>query len=186
MANQSILAAFERLWQHTVAMLGNKSDVSHNHDEEYYTKFEIDDETSAIWDETNTLKSSINELNELWESQIDGEYTISVGETIELACLAEDAKWGTPIVSGGTYDCGNNPNIIGVTSCDGSSQYAEGEAWAITGVSGGTTIFAYTYTYDSEQGTSKQRTLKYKITVTETWTFTLEDGTEVTKAVYVG
>lgn len=31
MANQSILAAFERMWQHVVAALGSKSDISHNH-----------------------------------------------------------------------------------------------------------------------------------------------------------
>lgn len=33
MANASILAAFERFWQHTVAALGNKADASHTHDE---------------------------------------------------------------------------------------------------------------------------------------------------------
>lgn len=32
MANQSILAAFERMWLHIVNALGNKSDISHNHD----------------------------------------------------------------------------------------------------------------------------------------------------------
>lgn len=32
MANTSIFAAFERMWQHTVAALGNKADLSHNHD----------------------------------------------------------------------------------------------------------------------------------------------------------
>lgn len=31
MANQSILAAFERMWQYVVAELGNKSNISHNH-----------------------------------------------------------------------------------------------------------------------------------------------------------
>lgn len=33
MANTSILAAFERMWQHTVALLGSKSDISHTHSE---------------------------------------------------------------------------------------------------------------------------------------------------------
>lgn len=32
MANQSILAAFERFWQHTIAKLGNKADIDHTHD----------------------------------------------------------------------------------------------------------------------------------------------------------
>lgn len=31
MANQSISAAFERMWQHIVAALSNKSDIGHNH-----------------------------------------------------------------------------------------------------------------------------------------------------------
>lgn len=31
MANTSILAAFERMWQHVVAALGNKSDITHSH-----------------------------------------------------------------------------------------------------------------------------------------------------------
>lgn len=33
MANPSILAAFERMWQHTIAELGNKADLDHTHDE---------------------------------------------------------------------------------------------------------------------------------------------------------
>ena len=31
MANPSILAAFERMWQHTIAKIGTKADVSHEH-----------------------------------------------------------------------------------------------------------------------------------------------------------
>ena len=42
MANTSILAAFERMWQHTVALLSNKSDTDHIHDDRYYTESEID------------------------------------------------------------------------------------------------------------------------------------------------
>ena len=32
MANTSILAAFERMWQHVIAVVGNKADVEHSHD----------------------------------------------------------------------------------------------------------------------------------------------------------
>ena len=35
MANSSIYAAFERMWQHVVAALGNKSDTTHDHDSKY-------------------------------------------------------------------------------------------------------------------------------------------------------
>ena len=32
MANTSLLSAFERMWQHVVAALGNKSDADHTHE----------------------------------------------------------------------------------------------------------------------------------------------------------
>ena len=48
MANASIYAAFERMWQHIVAAIGNKSDISHNHDDMYYTEIEIDTKVSDI------------------------------------------------------------------------------------------------------------------------------------------
>lgn len=32
MANSSILAAFERMWQHVVVALDNKSDLNHGHE----------------------------------------------------------------------------------------------------------------------------------------------------------
>lgn len=35
MANASILAAFERMWQHVTSALSKKSDVDHNHDDKY-------------------------------------------------------------------------------------------------------------------------------------------------------
>lgn len=41
MANKSILAAFERLWQHVVIALNKKSDTDHIHDDIYY-KTEVD------------------------------------------------------------------------------------------------------------------------------------------------
>lgn len=33
MANTSIYNAFERMWQHVVAALGNKSSIGHTHDD---------------------------------------------------------------------------------------------------------------------------------------------------------
>jgi hypothetical protein len=42
MANTSILAAFERMWQHVVAIVSNKSDKNHNHDESYLGREELD------------------------------------------------------------------------------------------------------------------------------------------------
>ena len=55
MANNSIKAAFERLWQHVVAGLGGKSDVGHTHDDIYCTEAKVDSKLSAI----NTSISNI-------------------------------------------------------------------------------------------------------------------------------
>lgn len=58
MANTSILAAFERLWYHVVIALNNKSDISHTHDDRYYTETEIDDTLSPINDKIDgSIKS---------------------------------------------------------------------------------------------------------------------------------
>ena len=38
MANQSIYDAFQRMWQHVVAVVGSKSDINHNHDNAYDSK----------------------------------------------------------------------------------------------------------------------------------------------------
>ena len=46
MVNSSILAAFERMWQHVVTAISSKSDISHTHDKIYYTKIEIDSNLS--------------------------------------------------------------------------------------------------------------------------------------------
>lgn len=48
MANASIKAAFERMWQYVVNALNNKSDISHNHNDVYYTESEIDNKISAV------------------------------------------------------------------------------------------------------------------------------------------
>ena len=58
MANTSILAAFERMWQHVVVALGSKSDLDHDHNDVYYTQLEIDENLShksqveiVIWED---------------------------------------------------------------------------------------------------------------------------------------
>lgn len=48
MANSSILAAFERMWQYVIAELNGKSDTAHTHDDRYYTESEIDAKFSTI------------------------------------------------------------------------------------------------------------------------------------------
>lgn len=47
MTNTSILAAFERMWQHVVTLVSNKSDLNHNHDDIYFTESEINTKLSG-------------------------------------------------------------------------------------------------------------------------------------------
>ncbi len=42
MANTSIYNAFERMWLHVVAKLGDKANAEHTHDDIYYTETEVD------------------------------------------------------------------------------------------------------------------------------------------------
>ena len=53
MANTSIYNAFERMWQHIVAALGTKSSVGHNHDDNYYTKEEINSKIPSVTTQDN-------------------------------------------------------------------------------------------------------------------------------------
>lgn len=58
MANQSILAAFERMWHHIVAALGNKSDIDHTHSE-FYAK--EDHEWVQIYD-SGEITEAVNSI----------------------------------------------------------------------------------------------------------------------------
>lgn len=48
MANPSIFAAFERMWQHVVSALGHKAEIDHDHNDTYYTEAEIDEQLSSV------------------------------------------------------------------------------------------------------------------------------------------
>jgi hypothetical protein len=54
MANTSIFNAFERMWQHIVAALGNKSDLDHTHTPEEIgaltpSVFSYDEDTHTLY-----------------------------------------------------------------------------------------------------------------------------------------
>lgn len=53
MANKSIFAAFERFWQNITALLSNKSDISHSHDDRYYTETEVEAKLANKSDKTH-------------------------------------------------------------------------------------------------------------------------------------
>ena len=96
MANTSIYAAFERMWQHIIALVGGKADVIHNHDDLYYTETEVNtklEETStSIVNMINDLSSEVAYIdatdNENVE-EIEGEL-ISNEELNSLLTLLED------------------------------------------------------------------------------------------------
>lgn len=85
MANTSILAAFERMWQHVVAALGNKSDISHNHDDKYYTETEID---SKLASKANTSHPhAISDVSGL-QTALDGKAASSHGTHVSFSSTA--------------------------------------------------------------------------------------------------
>ena len=53
MANTSILAAFERMWQHVVTLVSNKSDSNHNHNDIYFTEEKLNEKLSSKADTTH-------------------------------------------------------------------------------------------------------------------------------------
>lgn len=76
--NTSILAAFERMWQHVAAALGNKSDISHNHDDFYYTEAEIDNMLSTKSDSAHTHAiSEVTDLQTTLDTKVPTSRTIN-------------------------------------------------------------------------------------------------------------
>jgi hypothetical protein len=76
MANQSILAAFDRMWQHVVAKIGTKADINHTHNDVYYTETEIDSKLSGKADNSALTSHTGNKNNphEVTATQV-GAYT---------------------------------------------------------------------------------------------------------------
>lgn len=78
MANTSILTAFERMWQHVVAKLGDKADKSHTHNDIYYTETEIDTKLSgkANSSHTHTI-ANVTNLQSTLDAKVPTSRTIN-------------------------------------------------------------------------------------------------------------
>ena len=67
MANASIYAGFERMWQYLLAKVGTKADANHAHDDIYYTETEVDkkvDEVQAYVDtQIGDIGTILDEIN---------------------------------------------------------------------------------------------------------------------------
>ena len=68
MANQSIYAAFERMWQHILAVVGQKANVNHTHEDLYYTQTEVDTKIDGI---EESLQEVVNNIEVITNSEID-------------------------------------------------------------------------------------------------------------------
>lgn len=88
MANQSIFAAFERMWQHIISVVGDKADTNHNHDDIYYTEAEIDSQLAGKSDTTHkhdndydakgAASTALDSAKAYTDSQVTGMATTTV------------------------------------------------------------------------------------------------------------
>ena len=98
MANTSILAAFERMWQHVISAIGTKSDLNHTHNDIYYTEAEVDSKLSgksdsshkhdSDYDSKGTATSTVNTHNTSTSAHNDIRNLIT-GLTTRLNALAD-------------------------------------------------------------------------------------------------
>ena len=219
MANTSILAAFERMWQHITAkidskingygkeevdeMLANKSDSNHNHDGVYATEDSVDEvlneaksytdsQTSGLASTShvttqisnhNTAPDSHNDIRLLIEGLTTRLNTLANSDDTTLDQMAELVayiKSNRSLIEEVTTNKINFSDIIDNLTTNVSNKPLS----AAQGVALKTLIDAIP---DWAKATTKPTYTASEVGLTtETWTFTLEDGSTVTKAVYVG
>lgn len=115
MANQSIFAAFERMWQHIIIALNGKADAEHNHNDIYYTESEIDSTINNkmnIVNPTGTGSFSLNRKNgtiignnsfaEGYNTTASGEYSHAEGHDTTASQKEAHAEGQKTIASGQT------------------------------------------------------------------------------------
>lgn len=109
MANTSILAAFERFWQHVVAKVGEKADLDHTHDGRYYTETEVDTKLSGKANTSHTHTKSEVGLGNI-ESEISA---------IENVASNANAKAGT------AQDTADEAYALAESKADANHTHAE-------------------------------------------------------------
>ena len=90
MTNTSILAAFERMWQHVITKISTKADVAHNHNDIYYTENEVDSKLSEI-------NTSISGISNTYETKTDAQTKLDEAKEYTNSQIAAIP---TPDVSG--------------------------------------------------------------------------------------
>lgn len=100
MANLSIYAAFERMWQHVIAALGGKADSEHTHDE-YATEESVDTKISNV----NTSITNI----------VDGTTTVAKATSADSATSADTADSANTATSATKATQDGSGNVITTT-----------------------------------------------------------------------
>lgn len=94
MANSSILAAFERMWQHINLVFSKKG---HTHDDMYYTETEVDTKLSDLESHVSNKENPHNVTKEqigIGETSESGEFTIYDAYIPELSVEEVDTVCG--------------------------------------------------------------------------------------------
>lgn len=118
MANTSILNAFNRMWQHVVLALNDKSDSDHNHNDVYYTETEIDSKISNI----NTSISNIT----------NGTTKVAKATSADSASSATSADTATKATQDAS---GNVITSTYETKTDASAKLTEAKSYTDTSIS---------------------------------------------------
>lgn len=93
MANPSIYAAFERMWQHVIAAIGSKANLDHNHDDEYYTELEIDGMFAEIGDKADAEHThDIDDIKTTSGTLSDD--LVSIDDAIKGKTQVQIVTWG--------------------------------------------------------------------------------------------
>lgn len=95
MANPSIFAAFERMWQHVVTALSGKSDSNHTHDDRYYTEVEVDTKISNHTDNSDVHVTTTNKTQ--WNSAYTHSTSPHAPSTAEKNIIVGIQKNGTDL-----------------------------------------------------------------------------------------
>ena len=103
MANSSIYAAFERMWQHTTNALENKSNTDHNHDGIYATEIYVD-EAIASAGSGNALQKTGDTMEGILKFTENVHYGATLPETGEEGQIffLEESLDGAFLPDGGT------------------------------------------------------------------------------------
>lgn len=115
MTNTSIFAAFERMWQHVVAALGDKASTAHRHDDDYATK-------------TDPVLSGSLSLNRKDDTYI-GYHSVSLGgDTTASGSYSHAEGYGTTADAYASHAEGNS------TTASALCSHVEGNGTNATGL----------------------------------------------------